>query len=301
MNLKTSLLIVLLCSAVSSALTQELNCDVTVNLDKISSGQRDNLRDFKTDVERYLNSIRWSSEDFGQEKIKCSINIFFQTGSQDGRYTATVFIGSQRIVYIGNDPTDKASPVLRILDQVWDFSYLPNQRMVHDEFQFDPLTDFLDFYAYLIVGFDLETYTELSGTNYFQKALNICNLAQGSSYSSGWQQSSSDYSRFNIADELMNSRYQSFRFAFYTYHFDGVDLLATESQKGLDNILRSVEAIGDIRKKLEPRSILVKTFFDAKYQEITDAFLKYPDRSVFQRLIAADPPHQSTYQEALSR
>ena len=156
-------------------------------------------------------------------------------------------------------------------------------------------------YAYLIVGFDAETYTELSGTNYFQKALNICNQGQASSFPNGWQQSSSEYARFNIVDEVMNSRYQSFRFAFYSYHFDGVDLLATEQQKALDTILRAVEAIGEIRKKQEPRSILVKTFFDAKYQEIADAFLKYPDRSVFQRLISADPPHQSTYQESLSR
>ncbi len=283
------------------AIAQELNFDVTINVERISSSQRENLRNFEADVERYFNANRWTTEEFGDEKITCTINIFFESGTDEGRYSARAFIASQRIVYVGNDPSDKTSPILRILDEKWDFSYLPNQRMARDDFQFDPLTDFLDFYAYLIIGLDLETYTELSGTLYFQKALNICNQAQASGYPSGWQQITGSYSRFNIVDELMNSKYQPFRFAFYAYHFDGTDLLATETQKGLDNMLQAVETIGDLRRKQDPRSILVRTFFDSKYQEIAETFLKYPDRSVYQRIAAADPLHQGTYQEYGSR
>ena len=280
---------------------QELECDVTVNIERIQSAQRENLRNFEAEVERYINGNRWTTEDLGDEKIKCAINIVFQNATDDGRYSAQVFIGSQRPVYVGNDLSDKASPIVRTLDENWQFSYVPNQRMAQDDFQFDPLTDFFDFYANLIIGLDLETYTELSGARYFQKALNICTQASSSSFQAGWQQASGTYTRFTIVDEIMNSRYQPFRFAFYSYHFDGVDLLMTETQQGLDAMLRAVEAIGDLRNKQDPRSVLVKSFFDAKYQEIAEAFLKYPERSVYQRLATADPNHQSTYQEYSTR
>lgn len=280
---------------------QELVCDVTVNIENISSAQRENLRNFKADIERYLNGNRWTTEDYGDEKIRCSFSFFFQSGTDDGRYSVQVFVSSLRPIYIGNDPSDKSTPILRVLDEKLEFSYRPNQRIVQDEFQFDPLADFLDFYAYLIIGLDAETYTELSGTQFFQKALNICNLGQSSAFPAGWHQVTGSYSRFNIVDELMNSRYQPFRFAFYNYHFEGLDLLATQDQKGMETMLRSLEAIGDLRKKQDPRSILVKTFFDAKYQEIAEVFLRWPNRDVYQRIASADPLHQSTYLEYSTR
>ncbi|MEX0736367.1 MAG: DUF4835 family protein [Bacteroidota bacterium] len=283
---------------------QELNCDVTVNLENIPSAQRDLLVRFEEEVERYLNNTRWSEEDFGGEKIDCSMTIFFLTAPAENRYTAQVAVVSQRPVYNSttNEKTGRNTQVLRLFDDRWDFIYVLNQQMVRDDFRFEPLTGFLDYYAYLIVGMDLETYNEQSGSRYLQKALNTCNLAASTAFAKDWQVSSAGtYSRFGVADELMNLRYQPFRLAFHRYHFDGIDLLTTETQKGLENILQTVETIADLRKNQDPRSILVKVFFDAKSLEIADAFLPYPDRSVYDRLVAADPSHQSTYDEYRQR
>ncbi|MEX2088203.1 MAG: DUF4835 family protein, partial [Bacteroidota bacterium] len=255
---------------------QELNCDVTVNVENIPSAQRDLLVRFEEEVERYLNNTRWSEEDFGGEKIDCSMTIFFLTAPAENRYTAQVAVVSQRPVYNSttNEKTGRNTQVLRLFDDRWDFIYVLNQQMVRDDFRFEPLTGFLDYYAYLIVGMDLETYNEQSGSRYLQKALNTCNLAASTAFAKDWQVSSAGtYSRFGVADELMNLRYQPFRLAFHRYHFDGIDLLTTETQKGLENILQTVETIADLRKNQDPRSILVKVFFDAKSLEIADAFL----------------------------
>lgn len=275
---------------------QELNCDVTVNVEQVPSASRDYLRNFESDVEKYLNDYRWTNEDLGGEKINCTMNIFFKDAG-DNRYTAQVFVGSRRTVYKGLEKTDKETVLLRVLDGSWQFDYVPNKPLYHDEFQFDPLADFLDFYANLIIGFDFDTYTELSGSPYFQKALNICNQAAGTAYSKEWTQPDLNYSRFSMVDELTNLKYQPFRLAFYKYHFEGIDLLATEPTKGLDAMLSAIETIGNIKQKQNPNSVLVKTFFNTKYQEIAEAFLRYPDRSVYRRLSAADPDHQSTYVE----
>jgi hypothetical protein len=90
-------------------------------------------------------------------------------------------------------------------------------------------------------------------------------------------------------------KFQQFREAFNAYHFDGLDLLTTDTKKGLDNMLKAIESIADMRQKQNPRSISVRTFFDSKYLEIAESFLQWPDRSVYDRLIVADPGHQGTY------
>ena len=281
--------------AAVNAEAQELNCEVTVNVENIASGQRDYLRTFEADVKKYINNNRYTDEDLGGERIDCSMNVFFLPGSSENRYQAQVVVVSQRPVYNGNEKSGKNTQVIRILDEKWDFTYVPNQPMNKDDYRFDPVTSFLDFYAYLIIGLDLETYTELSGARCLQKALNICNLATSTAYSSGWQAAATgSYSRFGYLDELMNMKNQQFREAFYSYHFDGLDLLATQPQLGLDKILKSIESIAELRKQ-NPRTILVKTFFDSKYLEIADVFLVWPDRGVYDRITTADPQHQGTY------
>jgi hypothetical protein len=285
--------IVLLTSAV---VAQELNCEITVNTENIPSAVRDNLRTFEGDVRKYINNNRYTDEDLGGEKIDCSMTIFFLTGNADYRYTAQVIVVSQRPIYTGNDKSGRNTQVLRILDEKWEFTYMPNQPMNKDDYRFDALTSFLDFYAYLVISCDLETYIELSGARYLQKAQNLCNAASASAFSAGWLTATAgSYSRLSIIDELTNMKYQQFREAFTTYHFDGLDLLSTDSKKGLDNMLKAVESIADMRQKQNPRSILVRTFFDSKYLEIAESFLQWPDRSVYDRLIVADPAHQGTY------
>jgi hypothetical protein len=275
---------------------QELNCEVTVNVDNITSGQRDYLRSFETDVKKYLNNTRFTDEDLSGERIDCSMTIFFLASSNDNKYTAQVVVVSQRPVYKDNDKTEKNTQVTRILDERWEFMYVPNQPMNKDEYRFDPVTSFLDYYANLIIGLDLETYNELAGARCFQRASNICNLAIASAYSVGWQAASAGtYSRFAFLEELMNMKYQAYRQSFHSYHFDGLDLLATRPQMGMDAMLKAIEAIADMRQKQNPRSLLSKVFFDSKYLEIADVFLTWPDRSVYDRLSTADPAHQGTY------
>ncbi|MBI4428955.1 MAG: DUF4835 family protein [Ignavibacteriales bacterium] len=290
----------------SSALTvsycvgQELQCDVKVNMESIPSGQRDFLRNFESDLERYLNNTRFTTEDLDGEKIQCSMDIFFRTVAGENRYQAQAFVGSQRTIYVSNDPSDKVTPILRVLDDRWEFTYIPNQRMIQDDFTTDPLTDFLDFYAYLIIGLDVETYTENSGSRYFQKSLQIWTQANGSG-AKDWPQSSAGYSRFGIVDELNNTKFLPFIAAFHSYHFDGVDFLATDPVQGLEKMLTAIETINQVRQRQNQPSVLVKQFFDAKYMEIADAFLRYPDRSVYDRLMAADPEHRKAYDDNRSR
>ena len=281
--------------------SQELNCKVTINIESIQSSQRDYLRNFTSDIERYLNNTRFTNEDLDGENISCNMEIFFKSGTSDNRYQVQVVIASQRPVYTVYpdriEKSDRTTPILRILDNNWEFTYMPNQRMNHDEMIFDPLTGFLDFYAYLIIGYDLETYIPMSGNSCFQKALNIVRLAANSAAGNDWKQTSASYSKFGITDELTNMKYDSFRSALNNYHYDGIDLLATEPKKAQDNILNTLESINEVRNRQNRTSVIVKQFFDTKFREIAEAFQTYPDRSVYDKLSIYDEEHRSTYQE----
>jgi hypothetical protein len=138
----------------------------------------------------------------------------------------------------------------------------------------------------------------MSGAQCFQKASKIVSLASSSTVGKDWQSSSASYSKFGMTDELAGMKYNSFRTAFNNYYFDGVDMLAIEQQKALDNMLKSIEAINDVRRRQNPTSVIVKQFFDAKFREIAEVFLSYPDRQVYETLSSYDQEHRTTYQES---
>jgi hypothetical protein len=276
---------------------QELSCDVTVNVESIPTAQRDYLRNFEQDVERYMNTARFTDEDLMGEKIVCTIDVFFKMATGDNSYQAQFFISSQRPIYVNDAKTEKVTPIIRIMDEKCEFGYIPNQRLVQDDMVFDPLADLLDFYAYLIIGYDLETYTPLSGARWFQKALNIVQMGSSSAYGKDWQATSASYSRFAIANELNDVKYDAIRNAFNRYHFDGIDLLQTDAKSAMAAMLNAIETINEQRRRQNPTSVVVKHFFDAKYREIADVFVGYGDISVFDKLSTFDPEHRSTYQE----
>lgn len=281
----------------NSNLYSQLECKVTLNTDNIQGGYRENLQNFASDIENYINSNKWSSDDFPQ-KIKCSMNIFFTTTSGENRYSAQVFIGSQRPIYFGKNPSDKNTILLRIFDDKWEFTYLKNQPIYKNENKFDPLMSFINFYVYLILGFDYDTYSQLSGTNYFQRAMSICNQASGSI---GWDRSNSAYSKFSFAEEILNPKFNLFRQSQYIYHFKGLDLLATKPEKGFTNIISSLSKIDSLNYLIAGRSIVLKTYFDTKYLEFVDVFRNYPDKEIYLKLSKIDKSHKLIYDEAYKR
>ena len=286
----------------SPSLGQELRCDVTVNTVALSSSVRDLLRDFETDIERYLNGTKYTDQDMLGDRIACTFDIFLTASTGENRYVAKVFIGSQRTVYENDEPSARTSPILRILDDKWEFLYLPGQRMRQDEFSTDALTDFLDFYAYLIIGMDLDTYEASSGDPSFRKALNLC--IQGTSSPVGGREYefvAGTYSRYGIAEELTNNKYAAIREAINAYHFEGLDQMATREADALEAMLKAIGTIDQVRQVQNPISVLVKQFFNAKNREIADSFQRYPDPRVYDRLGEYDPEHLAVYRERAPR
>ncbi len=274
--------------------SQEFDCDIKMNVDNLTAEGRENLVDFLPQLKQYFNSYKWTKEDFGDYRIRCNIEIFI-LGVSNNHYTAKAFIGSQRP--IGN--TTRNSATLRILDDKWEFDYTRSQSMNHDDFRFDPLLSFFDFYAYVILGFDFDSFKAFDGTPYFNKAMEIVNKARGSATSgSGWLSTSqSAYTRAQLMDDIFNPSNKDVRKAFYTYHYNGIDLLDVKHEKAQANIIKAIESIGKMKEQLMAQTLLMKLFFDTKYQELAESLQDYPDRSVYERIAKIDQPHQKTYEE----
>lgn len=288
LNMKKIILIFLFMPALYFA--QELKARVIVNYEQLPTSGKERLVDFQNAVEEYLNSSKFTDLEY-EQPIQCSFSIFFVSAVSETQYSAQVVITSQRPIY----NSQKNTLMLRIQDAKWDFEYERNQTLYFNQSDFNSLTSFLDFYAYLIIAFDMDSYELLGGSDYFNRALEITVLGGSNRYSKGWSLDNSSYNRRKIVQEVLSPTFQSFREDYFNYHYNGLDLLAENRTAAIKNIAKLVEDLGEIKDKIDPRSVLMKVFFDAKHRELADILKDYPDEEIYNTLVKIDPAHLSYY------
>lgn len=278
---------------------QELDPTIDVNVDALNIDIRDRVSNFKQDVQNYLSKTKFTDEQIVNDvkgkpyKIKCSFQFFFKAATGTESYDAQVVVTSQRNIY----KTQNYSLVFRIKDETWSFNYVRGQTFYHDDLKYNALTSFLDYYAYMIIGNDDDSWEPSLGTQRFQKAQNVVNLAIASSDGKGWVDNSITKQARNVyPSELLNSKYDAFRKAVWIYHFSGIDSLQYEKKPALEKIAQAIEMIGKVKRN-EVRSFVIKAFFEAKYLEIATTLVDYYDKTIFRKLMDIDPDHSSTYEE----
>ncbi|MGA9407909.1 MAG: DUF4835 family protein [Bacteroidota bacterium] len=285
------IIVTLMCAVLCFGATAfgQIDAQVTADLNQIPGSSRDLLVNFAADVQRYINSNTWTVEDIGNEKIEVSITISLTATATANTYDATFVLGSTRPIY----KSEKKTAMLRILDDSWEFTYLKNQPLLRDETRFDPLTSFINFYMYLVLGYDFDSFRPpLSGTPFFQKAITICGQASGAK---GWDRSSTTYSKYSFVEELLNAKYEPLREWMFTYNFRGIDYLEVKPDTARTNIIKFIQDVANFKRSVDPSSLIIKAFFDAKYQELAEIFRNDQDKSLLQLLSSTDPSHRSTY------
>jgi len=192
----------------------------------------------------------------------------------------------------------RQSPFFFYKDEDWTFTYRPGQELIHDRLHFNNLTSFLDYYAYLILGYELDNRKELGGIKYLLEAQNIAAKAQSTS-SAGWTSKAHNKAgRTKIINKLLNSGYLSFRKARHLYRRGLISFYGSTlpARKTIINALK-------ILKKAEhahSSNLLLDIFFNSKYREITSIFNDAEQEtkdSVFNLLSDIDPSHLSEYQK----
>jgi hypothetical protein len=277
--------------------SQELDATVMVNYEQLQIAARERLENFKNQVQDYLNNNKFTRQNWEGDRIKCTFNIFFTGASDEVTYSAQLVVVSQRPIY--NTPLN--SLMLNILDNSWSFRYEKNQAMYFNQTDFDPLTSLLDFYAYLIIGFDLDSFYKLGGSDLFQKALDVAVRGGSNRFAEGWQLKSSLYNRRGFVDNLLNAKYLQLRTDIFDYHYNGLDIYYEKDQRAMahKNMVKLVTNLFKVKDQIDPRSSFIKVFFDAKSGELIEYLKDYSDKEVFNMLKKIDTPHISKYEEAL--
>jgi hypothetical protein len=274
---------------------QELNCTVNLNDRQISGSSYDYVSELRRDIENYLNETRWTDDRFEEhERILCNIQIVLTGVDSQFNYTAETVISIRRPIY----NTNQHSTAIVISDNNWRFHYPRNKNLIRDDLQFDDLASFLDFYAYVILGFDYDSFSELGGSAFFNRARNILELGQNAG-AQGWSRAiGAQRNRFGLISDLTSSAYQDLRRAFYMYHRLGLDQFTLDPDLSRDEV---IEALGLLRdnKRLTSNNYLFDLFFGTKYTEIV-AILRDADvqlrATAYNILRDVDPAHTSEYQ-----
>lgn len=288
------LLCLVFCLATGWCSAQELNCVVTINASQVQTSDRGIFKDMKMAIEQFMNGRKWTPDAFkNYEKINCSLLITITKMPAIGNFSASVQVQSARPIY----NTNYTSLLLNFADRDWEFEYIESLPLEYNDNTFTSnLTSMLAFYAYIIIGFDYDSFSELGGTPYFQRALAVVNNAQQSNRP-GWQQMGSNRNRYWLMENINNPQMQDLRKVEYAYHRLGLDIFGKEPDKSREIILKGLRDIKKARD-INPNSILVVSFMDAKSKELANIFSEgniQIRREAYDVITSIDPTNSTIY------
>ncbi|MEZ5106875.1 MAG: DUF4835 family protein [Draconibacterium sp.] len=284
---------ILLISAVTA---QELRCNVSISAQKIQGANQNLFRTMQSDIYEFMNTRKWTEHVYTyDEKIRCNIMIRL-----DEQISADEFKGSiqvQLIRPVFNSSYE--STVLNIKDNDFRCKYVEFQPLEFNETSNrDNLTNILAFYAYVILGFDYDTFSLEGGTEFFSKAQAIVNNSQNAQ-EKGWKSFESERNRYWLMENILNKSYSDYRKCMYNYHRNGLDLMADKTEQGRSNIADSLKDLQKVFRR-RPSTYIMQMFFDAKSDELVKIFSNsYPDERnrVLTILNEIDPSNGTKYEQ----
>ena len=279
----------------------ELNCNVTIDASQVDGNSQNKaiLEEIKTAITNFMNSRKWTNDNFNpEERIRCNISINVTELSGVGSVLATAQIQSSRPVYGGAYET----VMLNFLDNTFNFSYLPGTPLDFNENIYtSELTSLLGFYAYVIIGMDYDSFSELGGTIYFDKVRNI--VANVTNPTSGWKVADDPNNRAGLSENFNNQLITPMREGMYTYHRIILDDYIKKPEENYKKLLEILQIIKTFNNAKRPNAIVVKSFFNSKLTELI-GMLGQADpetkKKSMELLTEMDPSNTQKYQKIFS-
>lgn len=251
---------------------EELNCKVEINAQKVSNANKDVFKTLEGAINEYMNTTQWTDAQFyNNEKIECKL--FFTIATYDdatGKMEGDLTIQSTRPVYNSSYTTT----LINFKDTKVTFLYQENDPLVFNEMEMqNNLTAILNFWAYIIIAVDFDSFAMNGGDPYYDKAANVVRMAQ-SSGETGWKMFEDDKNRSAVLNALTDKATSPIRSILYNYHRLGLDQMVTSVDKGRQVITQALTV--DLKKIYEaaPMSVCLSMFKDAKLDEIVNIYSK---------------------------
>lgn len=276
------------------AVAQEFDCSISINDRQISGSSIDHISELSDVLLNYINGNRWTNDRFEEhERIECNIQILLTDVDSNYNFTSEVVFSMRRPIYNSN----QQSLTLVLSDNNWRFNYPQNKSLIYDDLMFDDLTSFIDFYVLIMLGFDYDSFSELGGSTFFNRAQNVFELGQNSGVQ-GWGRSiGAQRNRYGLITDLMNPAYEGLRRAFYRYHRLGLDQFTLNPEVSRNQVLTALTTIQET-KRVTTNNYLFDIFFSTKYTEIVAMFINADSQTrveAYNILSDVDPAHSTEY------
>lgn len=262
----TTIILALWCEC---AVSQELNCKVEVNADKVQNVNKEVFNTLQSAISDYINTQKWTEAQFStNEKIECRLYLTINS-YEEPNISGDLQIQSLRPVYNSSYTTT----IINLKDTKVDFTYELNQPLVFSDVSWEGnLTGILNFYAYLIIAMDFDTFSPNGGDPYYDKAENIVRMAQ-SEGESGWKAFEDTKNRSSVLSAYTDKTTSGIRDILYKYHRKGLDEMVVSPDKGRSIITQTISTLQSIYD-IAPMSVCLSMFKDAKLDELVNVYSK---------------------------
>jgi hypothetical protein len=283
---------------------QELNCQVDIITTpslQIGPVEKEVFSELKQSIFDFMNNTRWTKDIYEiEERINCNLLITITDIPTTSTYKGKIQIQASRPVFNTNYNTI----LLNHVDDDFSINYLRSTAILPSEnFQYrDNLTAILTFYAYMILGYDYDSFSPNGGDQFFKNAQQLANNAKVSG-DEGWSAAAGKKNnRYWMVDNALQSVFSPIRDCYYKYHRLGFDLMNDDVVAGRKQVLEAIKGLDQVQRS-RPGSLNLQMFLTAKSQELIDLFsqseMKEKNEAV-SLLKRLDPTNSSKYQEILN-
>lgn len=281
----------LLCCNPSTISAQELQAKITINHAQISGTEKGVFDNLQQTLQQFVNNRQWTHLQFQKnERIICNFNITVTKYDRDQNlFTCKALIQANRPVF----NSAYTSTLYNNVDDNFTFRFAEYDQLEFNEQQIDnQLTALFAYYAYLIIGIDLDSFAPKGGEDILQRCMNLANNAQNLDYP-GWKAFSDDRNRYAIISDYLDGALEPFRQLQYDYYRKGLDEMANNAERGRTEITAALETGLKKAKENRPLSLLPQIWTDFKKDELANIYrgkgTQKEKESIYELLFSINP------------
>jgi len=267
---KTMIIIIAVTLASTIAEAQELNATIKINHNQIQGTDASVFENLEQTLTQFMNDKQWTNLQFQRnERIDCSFNITVtKYDIVSNTFNCKAIIQANRPVYNAAYSTT----FYKNTDNDFNFDFAQfDQLEFNEELVDNQLSALLAYYAFLIIGMDLDTFAPNGGEDVLQRCMNLANNAQNLNFT-GWKAFDDDKNRYAFINDYLDASMAPFRKLQYDYYRSGLDEMASNAERGRTNITTALEE--DLKKCHEnrPMSMLPQIWTDYKKDELANIY-----------------------------
>ena len=281
----------LFCCNPATLVAQELQAKITINHAQISGTEKSVFDNLQQTLEQFVNDRQWTHLQFQKnERIVCNFNLQVTKYDKDqGIFTCKATIQANRPVY----NSAYTSTLYNNVDENFTFKFAEFDQLEFNEEQIDnQLTALFAYYAYLLIGLDLDSFSPKGGEDVLQRCMKLTNNAQNLDYP-GWKAFDNDRNRFAIINDYLDGSMEPFRQLQYDYYRKGLDEMANNVERGRTEITTALETGLKKAKENRPLSMLPQIWTDYKKDELANIYkgkgTQKEKEAVFEILTSINP------------